>query len=315
MSLQLKRSEDFSTGILRVVDEEISRAYNLLHDVPPLDRHETIHELRKTFKELRAIFRLVRDEMGEESFKKENIFYRDLGRQISEIRDHTAVIETTEQLREQYAQGFDSELFAPPIAYQLQERQKLEDAYVNNDVPGYLRSQLGNKLKEHRSWTVSVNAFEQIAPSLKRVYKRGQQSLRVAMASQATEDLHEWRKRVKYLRYQIDTLSRIWPGLMGSLEDELHDLSDLLGFDHDLSIVQKQINDNMVVFENPVDKSLVITIIEHHRSQLQKHALIKGQNCYYEKPTAFIDRIHAYWSNYEKKMSDRELVKKEDLNY
>ncbi|UII30588.1 CHAD domain-containing protein [Fulvivirga ulvae] len=315
MSLQLKRSEDFSKGIVRMIDEEIAKAHDMLKGNPAQNRHETIHELRKIFKELRAIFRLIRDEIGEHEFKQENIFYRDLGRQVSEIRDRTAVIETVEQLRAQYGDEFNGHVFKPLIDYQLHERQKLEDEYIKNDVPGYLQSQLHNKLKEQRSWTLSVKAFDQIAPSLKRVYKRGLNSLKIAMISQATEDLHEWRKRVKYLRYQIDTLSRIWPGILGSLEDELHDLSDLLGFDHDLSIIQKQISDMLVVFEDPVDKALVVTIIEHYRSQMQKHAFIKGQNCYYEKPSVFIDRIHAYWSNYEKKMSDSELVKKENLEY
>lgn len=315
MSLQLKRSEDFSTGIVRLIDEEIARACNMLNGTPPSDRHETIHELRKIFKELRAIFRLIRDEIGEEEFSKENAFYRDLGRRISEIRDLTAVMETMEQLQLQYGDSLSHNIFKTAIEYQLKQRQKLEDEYIKNDIPGYLKSELLNKQKEHRTWYLSVKAFDQIAPSLKRVYKRGQQSLKIAMASQATEDLHEWRKRVKYLRYQIDTLSRIWPGIMGSLEDELHDLSDLLGFDHDISIIQKQISDNLVEFEDPVDKALVITMTEHYRSQMQRHAFIKGQNCYYEKPSIFTGRIHAYWSNFEKKMSDNELVKKENLEY
>ncbi|MBL6445840.1 CHAD domain-containing protein [Fulvivirga sp. 29W222] len=315
MSLQLKRSEDFSTGITRLVKEQVQRAYNMLNSTQSSDRHEIIHELRKTFKILRAIFRLIKDEIGKSEYKKENIFYRDLGRQISEIRDKTAVIETMEQLQSQYSKEFSTDLFGPPIKYQLQERRKLENNYVKNNIPGYLKSQIDNKLKEGHRWNLSVKAFDQIAPSLKRVYKKGQISLKIAKASRATEDLHEWRKRVKYLRYQIDTLSRIWPGIMGSLEDELHDLSNLLGFDHDLSIVQKQISDNLVVFENPVDKALVMAIITSQRNQMQRHAFIQGQNCYYEKPAAFIGRIQAYWSNYEKKISDNESLKKKNLNY
>lgn len=303
MSLQLKRSEDFSTGVLRLINEEISTARGMLSGGPPPDLHETIHELRKIFKELRAIFRLIRDGIGEDEYQKENIFYRDLGRRVSEIRDTTAIMEAIERLQSEYQKEVSPDIFNAPYQSVYAQRQKMEDEFLQNDTLGYLKLQLDNKLNEHRTWTINIEAFDQIAPSLIRVYKRGQSSLEKAKATRATEDLHDWRKRVKYLRYQIDTLSVIWPGIMGSLEDELHDLSDLLGFDHDLSIIHEQIANNLVEFSEPVDKALVVTIIEHYRKQLQWNALVKGQNCYYEKPALFVERINAYWSNYEKKTS------------
>ena len=49
---------------------------------------------------------------------------------------------------------------------------------------------------------------------------------------------HEWRKRVKDLGYQTQTLRELWPPVLKRFRDELDQLGDLLGKEHDLTLVR-----------------------------------------------------------------------------
>ena len=52
-----------------------------------------------------------------------------------------------------------------------------------------------------------------------------------------TENLHDWRKRVKDLWYQQRLLEETWPGVMKAQAKEAKKLSKLLGEDHDLAVL------------------------------------------------------------------------------
>ena len=47
---------------------------------------------------------------------------------------------------------------------------------------------------------------------MRQVYGRGRQALQAVNTSPSDTALHEWRKQVKYLRYQVRLLRPIWPG-------------------------------------------------------------------------------------------------------
>ena len=53
-----------------------------------------IHEARKAFRRVRALLRLVRDEIGYPVYRAENVALRDLGRLIGGSRDATVMVET-----------------------------------------------------------------------------------------------------------------------------------------------------------------------------------------------------------------------------
>ena len=62
--------------------------------------------------------------------------------------------------------------------------------------------------------------------------------------AEATRDvsdntLHEWRKRAKDLRYQLQFLCKAWPGVIDAAVAEAHDLGDILGDDHDLALLRQ----------------------------------------------------------------------------
>ena len=64
MAFQLKESESVGNGIRRILRKELKEALQELTGAEASD--ESIHGVRKRFKRLRAVVRLMRDALGEE---------------------------------------------------------------------------------------------------------------------------------------------------------------------------------------------------------------------------------------------------------
>lgn len=92
MSYRLEPGEQLAPGIKRIALEELDEVLQYLRE-PGDDVDEAVHESRKAFKKLRGLLRLVRQEIGEEVYQRENGRFRDAGRLLSELRQR-AVMKT-----------------------------------------------------------------------------------------------------------------------------------------------------------------------------------------------------------------------------
>jgi CHAD domain-containing protein len=104
-----------------------------------------------------------------------------------------------------------------------------------------IQEALKKKLETIPGWPLKIQSFADLRPSIKRTYKRGCKGLQRSLEQGNVEDFHEWRKRAKYLRYQVDVLNRIWPPVLETLEDELHAVTDFIGTLNDLDTLQHSI--------------------------------------------------------------------------
>ena len=69
----LQAKETISAGIKRMVWEQTDRAIGQLTEGTGENRNNAVHDARKCFKKIRSILRLIRGEIGEDVFRRENI--------------------------------------------------------------------------------------------------------------------------------------------------------------------------------------------------------------------------------------------------
>ena len=138
--------------------------------------------------------------------------------------------------------------------------------------------------------------FDAIASGLRRVYRRGLRGYHRAREDRTTEDLHEWRKRVKYLRYQMEALTPLQPVLIGGLATELDRLGELLGDDHDLAVLSELVRSNPLEFDDARQRWLLAALAYERRVALQREAFMIGEALYSERPRQFTHRIGAMWA-------------------
>src|SRR5262249_14754613 len=134
--------------------------------------------------------------------------------------------------------------------------------------------------------------FSALASGLKRTYKRGRLG-RAAAADATTENLHEWRKRVKDLWYHLEILQPMRPEILGELAEKAHRLADLLGDDHDLAVLRSMLTEGAVSAGDEGPR--VLALIDRRRAELQQEAGPLGDELYRDRPKDLVARLEAYW--------------------
>ncbi len=265
------------------------------------DTDKAIHETRKDLKKIRALLRLVRDELGESTYKTNNVIVRDAGRQLGEVRDCAVLLERLDSLNENYAEQLSEEAFISIRTNLEQQRSKLLKRLLEDGENTI--EQLLDTLKTTKDgiteWEINSEDFDAFYSSLRRVYLRGHSAMKKAQSKPTSENLHQWRKRVKYLFYQLGFLRPIWPEILKSLEESLGKLADLLGEDHDLAVLESSLNENSGGFRDDKEKQVLLGLIAQQRAKLQERAWPLGSRIYHENPRRFTSRMEAYWKAME----------------
>src|SRR5688572_23232323 len=98
MAYRIRPERPFTAEIRRVAQEQLRGAVTDFEERPK-GLHEAIHDARKKFKRLRALYRLVASD-APEFRRQENARIRDMAKTLSVVRDATALIETADYLAE-----------------------------------------------------------------------------------------------------------------------------------------------------------------------------------------------------------------------
>jgi CHAD domain-containing protein len=272
-AFRLKQGEAVPDGIRRIAHGRIDHAVDALSDAT----EEGVHEARKDMKKLRALLRLVRGEVGEKVFRREAGTFRDAARELSGVRDADVMLATLSDLEGRY--GAET----GPIRQALEAHRLRTAGGGRHQAAKVAIAVLTEARGRVDDWPLERDGFEALEGGLKRTYRRGRRDWRAAVKDPSTENLHEWRKRVKDLWYHCSILQETWKPVMKALADEAHELSDRLGDDHDLAV--------LLDFGAESLEPLVAT----RRAELQEEAFAYGTRLYADKPKAFVRRIE-HWS-------------------
>lgn len=294
MAFRIKKNESASAGIRRLAERLVDDAVEMI-ETKDDDPAETIHEVRKQLKKFRAVLRLVRDEAGEEVFRRDNVDARDLGRKLSPVRDASVRVSALDHLREDLDDDSPAEVITP-IRRRLVSRQRRALSTIRRrSVLPSIAGSLAKLRRRVRAWPLEKEGFQCIEPGLRRVYRQAKRAEAEAYSARTDVAFHEWRKRAKDLRYHVDLLEPVWPEVMKNVEKTLHRLTDCLGDDHDLSDLRRVMTSSPTLTRGVKGVKRVIDRIDRRRSELQVDARPIGARIFSEKPREFSQRVGAYW--------------------
>ncbi|MEJ2522647.1 MAG: CHAD domain-containing protein [Gammaproteobacteria bacterium] len=292
MGYGLKSNEQIAEGLQRIAAEQVEGAVGELEDGG--DPHEAVHEARKSCKKVRAVLRLARDAMGGKAYRRENRRYRDAARRISELRDSQALLETMDAF-ESWLPLETGDLLTLREALCARRDAMLEDAQ-RRDLQAAVAADLKEGLAAIPDWPIPDGGFGIVADGLERVYARGRKGLKTCRKKPSNENLHDWRKRAKYLRYQVRILRPAWPKAMKVYQSALHELSDRLGDDHDLAVFEAWVLGPDTVHPDSSAARQLRAAIGERRARAQAAAWPLAQRIYAEKPDEFVRRLGRYWA-------------------
>ncbi|MCP5098566.1 MAG: CHAD domain-containing protein [Chloroflexi bacterium] len=321
MLYRLHQKEPLAIGIRRIALARIDKALRQLTD-PTFNRDKAVHDARKTCKRLRAILRLIRDEVGYDYYREQNICFRDASRQLAPARDSAVLVDTLDGVLIWH----DEKLTAVPLPSTSKDetippaiplrfikftplREKLitrhheltQQVLTSNAVPNYISAVRQARIHV-ASWPIKRDGLEALAGGIRRVYTRGHLRMQDAATNTTAETLHEWRKRVKYLWCQLEILTPIWPDLLEEQAESLHTLSSLLGDDHDCAELRHLIENNPNLLPDEEERAELFALIEQRRLAYQEDAWPLGKQLYLDEPQVFVNNLTTKWQDWRDKL-------------
>lgn len=298
--------EPLGEGLQRLSVNQLESALRSLRDRSG-DLDEAVHETRKALKRLRALLRLVRAEIGDKAYRYENRTLRDAGRLISEVRASAVAVETVTGLSARFEGSLPIDVF-DDLGERLDERalRIRQRVIFESDAVDRVVATLERTRARFAGWPVGDtekrvygsairNSYKAVAPGLEQTYGRGREEMKQALLKPTARNFHLWRKRVKYLRHQIEILHPLWPEVMEANAVALDRLGAMLGEEHDLAELLSLLSVNPTLCPDSIDRALFAALAQHRRAELQRAAQILGTRLYAEKPGRFVSRLGSYW--------------------
>jgi CHAD domain-containing protein len=285
----LKPGKSFQKDVGRIVRRQLDKA---LRDLCRLGAtaDEAIHNVRKRFKRVRAVLRLVRGELGAGLYRKENESLRDAAAAFSEVRNAGVLVDAVEKLRRR-----DGDV--PPAAFDalsrfLKARQRdIHDRLARNvEAMDDLREAIERGRSRATEWPLPSDGRRAVRRGLRRSCKAGSKALDEAEKETTSETLHECRKQAKYLYHQVQLLQRVGSPDLVRLAEQLHELEEKLGDDHDLGMLRVEVA-ACVAGGLPDVNERVLALIDEWRKELQTHCLGLAQKIYREDAAALRHRF------------------------
>jgi CHAD domain-containing protein len=297
VSFKLKLDRSLRKGIRRVSQQELQDALNQVTQTSNGSRDEAVHEARKCFKKVRALLRLVRPAISRRSYRDENAAFRDAARPLSEVRDAKILVETVDKVTEHFADRVRGQPFASIrkelMTHQREVRKRvLDEEHAFAAVETAVREALGRL----DGWANVPNHWASVGNGVQQVYRQARRAFADATDEPTMETLHEWRKQVKYLRYQLELLRALWPEMMEQLAGQADHLGELLGDDHDLAVLRQMLLQDQNRFSDEKKLELLFALIDRRREELQEEAHLLGRRFFQDAPEDFTRRLHGYWT-------------------
>jgi len=296
MSLRIHLGQKNQKNAKRILQGHLEKCRAALDQE---DAHQAVHEARKEMKKLRAFSRLMRKEIGKKTYRMTNMYYRDLAQVLSPVRDASAMLDTLKSLAENVTEEKEKKAFQDIKNHLVSRKSAASRTQIKgDDLLNKLKTDLSRAEKIHGSWKVRHDDFSAFRGGLGKTYKRCQKAMKKAHKKKTPEAFHEWRKRAKYLRYEVDYLREIWHHPMKGLEKELHQLTDYLGKDHDLFVLGAHIQ--QMEYEDQEAIHGIIAIINRQREHLQLIARPLGAKLLLDSKKDFLNRLEHYWKESKK---------------
>ena len=314
--LGLAADEGLPEGLRRMAIEQADLALAQLAGAEGGGARKAVHEARKAIKRLRTIVRLLQGPLGAGACAREQATLRAAAGHLAGARDAEVMLDTLDALIARRPR----KLGGRPGVARLRRRLVADrDEAERRMLAPRNRMRVADELRLFRAralaWELapqpSIGAVEE---GLSRVYRQGRRRKRRAGGSRGgrMRTMHQWRKRVKDLRYAAEALRRAEPApgplsrLPGKRRKRLSsearwlrrlarradELGELLGEEHDLAVFGAWLAEHgrAAGAGRPTRRRLHRQIVRRRR-ELRRRALRDGRRLYARKPRAFLRRV------------------------
>ncbi|MFC2137205.1 CHAD domain-containing protein [Bacteroidota bacterium] len=269
--LSINIDKPLKQEFIRLINEQIQSAIDVLKD-NEIDIEKSIHEARKSIKRIRALLKCIQFAIKMSDYRRENQFLRDIKNLISDIRESTVLIDTLEYCKKHNKKVVAEETFERLHQKLIREKNKAINNYKKTN-------KLEQTIDTYEIARIRLNNIDFIKTDSKsmieginKIYKKGRCLVNNCNKEKDSVMLHELRKAMKYLWYQLSIFKNYWPELINTYTKNFERLSDLLGIEHDLYEIFLYLSQNGTIKEKKDIIPYVIKESDNIKSKFHKEA-------------------------------------------
>jgi CHAD domain-containing protein len=286
--LALPRKRALRDGVLAAFSRVLGVARRAARAAPG-DPVRAVHEFRKSIRRARALVSLLSPALGK---RAAGGFVRALRRAFREtgaLRDADILLATLRDLpphpSEEPARAAAQEVLS---ARERESPGPEETAQILEGSARALRP-LPAALEVVLPELFSTGDLER---GLARSERRVRRALARALETQTEEDFHEWRKRVKELRYQIELLAAGSGKELKAREKELGNLAEELGQVTDVIVLRRELERLQAEESIPASPEWLALLRDLVRKRVED-LLSRGDKLFADAPRRFARRVLA----------------------
>ncbi len=295
MAYRIDPGEPVAEEIRRILRSQLDGAVEDLR-APDGPDAEAIHDARRRIKKARSALRLSRGLFGARVTRLANAELREVAGTVAAQRDADALVEAVDRILDGLPGGDP----ARGAIERLREDgvEAAEAQRSTGSVDASVAHGAARRLHQTSDWLQRVPAradgWKALEPGLRRQYARGRAQLRNLGPEPGDDVRHDWRKRAKDLWYHERLLKELWPAGQKPYVRAASNLADLLGDDHDLSLVQRFVDADDQLGDD--DRRTARAVIDARRDVLLTNARAVGALVYADRPAAWVDRQGTWWA-------------------
>ncbi|MFN3319872.1 MAG: CHAD domain-containing protein [Allorhizobium sp.] len=297
MPYRIRPDRPLLAEVRLVARQELDKAIETL-EARPDGLHEAIHAARKKFKRLRNLYRLVAS--GDKPFRKaENARLRDAARSLSRMRDATALIETVQHLTNHTLTEDEAETLSAARAVLALRRDEI--AETESD----LEAKVAAAVAECRSGIEALeglslpsktgHAARLMAKGWRKGLDEARKSLEICKGESHGEAFHDLRKAAQAYWMNLSLLRDLWPSAFDAKRQDTKQLVDLLGHEHDLTVLTTLIDHEPETFGDGEGLSFLLAIIIRRQQDLRREALDLANQVFADPAKSEAGIIEALW--------------------
>lgn len=275
MTYLVAESETPSKGLSRAMQDQADK---LLDECQKAKEHPAsfAHKARVRVKKIRAALRLAEPMLGRKAWRKQNRWWRNAARELSDLRDAGARLEALDSLR-----PFLIARIGSAMTRKLTERFEKEQRAAEANAPIKTFRKRLKKRDDKLIPRLPAGKRSDIAEKLAESYRASRQAMKVALETGEPEMLHEWRKQAKSHALQARLVRQMFPETLEERHIAARDLAELLGAVQDIEIVFEGIANWA---EGPEG---LAEALQARRSELIEEARVAGEALFGAKTKAW----------------------------
>jgi CHAD domain-containing protein len=236
MSFELHERTHIERELVKIVRRELRHTVDALTaSAANAAGEQAVHESRKSVKKVRAVAAFLK-QAGAKPPRKDRWRLKVAARALSRLRDSAAIVETFDRVRHRYPKQLSERTYNALRRALVDSRDREHERAQRDGAVGKAVKRLRATRRSAKHWSPPSIEVSDIGAIVGASYRRSRVAMKRARATQRSATLHDWRKELKTLWYQLRLAKPLTAGVP-PLVAGLERLETGLGEDHNLVIL------------------------------------------------------------------------------